>query len=209
MAKRNVRLSSLKKAAPRQTTYYSPNPEYQIIYPAPPHPPLEPHYTVPYTHLLDPPYTTMTDPPMWWGVDAPVDGKTYGRQNAEWVEVLSTSTAAGANLTYYNGMLNAGIPTGSTNTVLLTDGSGNTRYDYNITNAGAHTMTAGGLYVEGSVRTAAVAVAVLPSPGHMGARNFVTDSVQTLSAGMGSIVTGGGTNNVPVYDDGTNWRIGG
>ena len=208
MAKRNVRLSSLK-AAPRPTAYYSPSPDYQIVYPAT-HPPLEPHYTVPYSHLLDPPFTTMTDPPIWWGAgEAPLDGKTYGRSNAGWVEVLPISSATGTNLTYSNGMLNAGIPTGSTNTVLLTDGSGNTRYDYNITNASAHTMSAGGLYVEGSVRTAAVAVAALPFPGHMGARNFVTDSVQTLSAGMGSIVTGGGTNNVPVYDDGTNWRIGG
>ena len=36
-------------------------------------------------------------------------------------------------------------------------------------------------------------------------RGFVTDANATTFA---SVVAGGGTNNVPVYFDGTNWRIG-
>lgn len=38
-----------------------------------------------------------------------------------------------------------------------------------------------------------------------GARRTVTDATVTTFA---SVVAGGGTNIVPVYSDGTNWRIG-
>lgn len=39
-------------------------------------------------------------------------------------------------------------------------------------------------------------------------RAFVSDSNATLAAGLGNIVAAGGANLVPVYADGTNWRIG-
>lgn len=48
-------------------------------------------------------------------------------------------------------------------------------------------------------------VATLPAAGHVGARNFVIDANATMFA---SVVAAGGSNKVPVYDDGTNWRIG-
>lgn len=50
-------------------------------------------------------------------------------------------------------------------------------------------------------------VAGLPDAGVAGAgsRSFVTDANATTFA---SIVAGGGSNGVPVYSDGTNWRIG-
>lgn len=51
----------------------------------------------------------------------------------------------------------------------------------------------------------AVTVASLPAAGTAGRRSFVSDASATTFA---SIVAGGGTNKVPVYDDGTNWRIG-
>lgn len=41
-----------------------------------------------------------------------------------------------------------------------------------------------------------------------GARAAVSDATQTLTAGIGAIVAGGGANIVPVFCDGTNWRIG-
>jgi hypothetical protein len=53
--------------------------------------------------------------------------------------------------------------------------------------------------------TAAVAVASLPIVGTAGRRAFVNNATVTTFA---TIVAGGGTNLVPVYDDGTNWRIG-
>ena len=58
--------------------------------------------------------------------------------------------------------------------------------------------------------TGAIVIAGLPAAGlaGAGARQFVTDSNATLAAGLGNIVAAGGGNNVPVYSDGTNWRIG-
>jgi hypothetical protein len=52
-----------------------------------------------------------------------------------------------------------------------------------------------------------VTVATLPAAaaGLAGYRAFVTDANATTFA---SIVAGGGSNGVPVYCDGTNWRIG-
>ena len=52
-----------------------------------------------------------------------------------------------------------------------------------------------------------VTVTNLPSASTVGAgaRSFVTDATATTFA---SIVAGGGANGVPVYSDGTNWRIG-
>ena len=41
-----------------------------------------------------------------------------------------------------------------------------------------------------------------------GARSFVTDSTVVASGNFGAIVAGTGANPVPVYSDGTNWRIG-
>ena len=53
---------------------------------------------------------------------------------------------------------------------------------------------------------AAVTVSGLPAAtGLAGYRGFVTDANATTFA---SIVAGGGANGVPVYCDGTNWRIG-
>ena len=50
-------------------------------------------------------------------------------------------------------------------------------------------------------------VASLPSASTagIGARKFVTDATATTFA---STVAGGGANKVPVYSDGTNWKIG-
>lgn len=153
---------------------------------------------------------------MWWWLQ-PADGDLTALSNLTGTNTIYyrsgvdtwSPVTMGSNMTFSNGALTSGIPSGATNTVLLTDGSGNTRYDYNITNPGAHTMSNGGLVVQGSVVSAPVAVAALPAAGNTGARGFVTDSTATLAAGMGNIVAGGGSNHVPVYDDGTHWRIGG
>ena len=50
-------------------------------------------------------------------------------------------------------------------------------------------------------------VATLPSAATsgVGARAFVSDATATTFA---STVAGGGANKVPVYSDGTNWKIG-
>jgi hypothetical protein len=60
------------------------------------------------------------------------------------------------------------------------------------------------------VRLNGVVVASLPacSATYQGARGTVTNASQTFTAGIGAIVAGGGANIVPVFCDGTNWRIG-
>ena len=56
-------------------------------------------------------------------------------------------------------------------------------------------------------KSTAVLVSALPSAVTEGGgtRRFVSDANATTFA---SIVAGGGANFVPVYSDGTNWRIG-
>jgi hypothetical protein len=52
-------------------------------------------------------------------------------------------------------------------------------------------------------------VATLPSASaNTRAAAFVTDANMTFTLGAGTIVASGGSNVVPVYSDGTNWRIG-
>lgn len=55
--------------------------------------------------------------------------------------------------------------------------------------------------------TTPTTVALLPSAVTLGVgtRAFVTDATATTFA---STVSGGGSNKVPVYSDGTNWKIG-
>jgi len=50
-------------------------------------------------------------------------------------------------------------------------------------------------------------VATLPpaSTTNAGTRTFVSDSTTTT---FGATVTGGGTNAVPVYSNGTSWKVG-
>lgn len=56
------------------------------------------------------------------------------------------------------------------------------------------------------VQSAVETVAALGSAsGRSGMRRFVSNATATT---FGSIVAGGGSNQVPVYSDGTNWRIG-
>lgn len=72
--------------------------------------------------------------------------------------------------------------------------------------AGSSTTFSGciGYNISSEVNTT---VAALPTPSSTvkGANSFVTDATATTFA---AIVSGGGSNAVPVYCDGTNWRIG-
>ena len=61
-------------------------------------------------------------------------------------------------------------------------------------------------FPDGSVAlsTAIYTVSTLPT-ANFGYRAFVSDATATT---FGSVVVGGGSNKVPVYADGTNWKIG-
>ncbi len=61
--------------------------------------------------------------------------------------------------------------------------------------------------LQSDINPAPVRVSALPTAQTAGAgsRRFVNDATGTT---FGSVVVGGGGNAVPVYSDGTDWRIG-
>lgn len=69
-------------------------------------------------------------------------------------------------------------------------------------------MSLNGLPVSATVGPCNVASLPASPIAVQGLRGMATDSTATLAAGLGNIVAGLGTNIVPVYYDGTNWRIG-
>ena len=83
--------------------------------------------------------------------------------------------------------------------------SDNTGFDA-TTRYGVYIVHTGANYFGGPVRTLVTTVSGLPAATiGAGYRAFVTDANATTFA---STVAGGGSNNVPVYSDGTNWKIG-
>lgn len=74
-----------------------------------------------------------------------------------------------------------------------------------VTSTGALLIDASAVDADDVVYQAGVAVR---SSTYTGMRAFVTDSNTALTAGIGAIVAAGGSNVVPVFCDGTNWRIG-
>jgi hypothetical protein len=108
-----------------------------------------------------------------------------------------SSITTGAN----NLILGDSVDTGSNVSGCIVIGQNATnRLDYNLTNSGKWTAKA-------AIVLPVSAVASLPA-GVAGAVAFVNDATQTMTAGVGAVVAGGGANRVPVYHDGTNWRIG-
>lgn len=117
-----------------------------------------------------------------------------------------TSVTTGGSNTFIGAGTGGGVTTGSNNTIIgagvaglaagtasniiLADGAGNIRAQYSNDNTWSYPTTN---------------VAGLPTAGTAGRRAFVTDATVTTFA---SVVAGTGGNGVPVYDDGTNWRIG-
>lgn len=97
--------------------------------------------------------------------------------------------------------------------------SGSGATDITLRKSGQHSMNGSwgfneaspdvAVHVDGQIKTNPVAVASLPSASTVGAgtRAFVNDAT-VAAASFGTIVVGGGSNNVPVYSDGTDWRIG-
>jgi hypothetical protein len=81
---------------------------------------------------------------------------------------------------------------------------------------GANTINASGYYVNGNIvadasgllRGPGFTVGTLPAAGGVtGGRTRVSDSNAAITAGIGAVVAAGGANVVPVFSDGTNWRI--
>jgi hypothetical protein len=77
----------------------------------------------------------------------------------------------------------------------------------------ANTKASGVAFVDPQLESATftpTTVALLPTAGTaiVGMRMVVSNSNAALTAGIGAIVAAGGSNIVPVFCDGTNWRIG-
>jgi len=60
----------------------------------------------------------------------------------------------------------------------------------------------------GTVQLQVMAVGDLPAATSAGLKTFVNDSNRVASGNFGAVVGNAGSNVVPVYSDGTNWRIG-
>jgi hypothetical protein len=115
--------------------------------------------------------------------------------------LLGYSTGNSITTGSHNLVLGDSVDTGSNVSGCIVIGQNATnRLDYNLTNSGKWTAKA-------AMVLPVSAVASLPA-GVAGAMAFVNDATQTMTAGVGAVVAGGGANTVPVYHDGTNWRIG-
>jgi hypothetical protein len=117
----------------------------------------------------------------------------------------STNNVTSYNSTYLGALTRASAD-GNTNETVI---------GYGTTGSGSNTTTIGNssttlTKLAGAVSSTAYTVATLPSASTSGAgaRAFVTDANATMTAGIGTTVAAGGANAVPVYSDGTNWKIG-
>ena len=103
----------------------------------------------------------------------------------------TNNTIVGASVTGLNANLSGAV--------ILATGDGVIQADYNKSVTGAWTLAK-------PLKTPTYTVATLPAASlGAGMRAFVSDSTV---ATFGLIVVGSGSTFVPVYSDGTNWRIG-
>jgi hypothetical protein len=105
---------------------------------------------------------------------------------------LILSGAGGANYVAANQATTAGTVT--------------TAAQPNITSTGTLTT----LIVTGAVKTSSTTFSGLgsASTAGAGARSFITDANLVVTGNFGATIAGSGGNSVPVYSDGTNWKIG-
>lgn len=98
-------------------------------------------------------------------------------------------------------------PTPPPNAVLGQLWYNSTNDTLNVYNSGNSWVAVSGDIVTSTVKTTPVAFASLPSAAAVGAgtRAFITNSNSTT---FNALAAAGGSNNVPVFSDGVNWRIG-
>jgi hypothetical protein len=141
-----------------------------------------------------------------------LDAATSSNNTAVGEDALGALTT-GANNTAVGMQAGDSLTTGSNNTVIGYDADVSAVGVSNEVTLGNSSVTSfriPGLTLTFSVKYfnhGTLTVATLPAAATAGAgaRAFVTDANATTFA---SIVAAGGANGVPVYSDGTNWRIG-
>lgn len=107
--------------------------------------------------------------------------------------------------------LSTGTGAGTTNYGLFITGNGGTGSATNyaiFSNSTAPSSITGSIASGSYIQTGTTVVGSLPTcnSGTKGAQYFVTDELAAVA--FNTIATGSGANNVPVFCDGTNWRIG-
>jgi hypothetical protein len=141
-----------------------------------------------------------------------LDAATTSNNTAVGASALGALTS-GANNTAVGMQAGDSLTTGSNNTVIGYDAdvsAAGVSDEVTIGNASVTSFRIPGLTLTFSVKYfnhGTLTVATLPTAATagVGARAFVTDASATTFA---SVVAGGGLNKVPVYSDGTDWRIG-
>jgi len=73
-----------------------------------------------------------------------------------------------------------------------------------VTNNGAQSF----IFQATTIKQTVVAFSALPAATTAGLRGFISDGNLAAATNFGVQVAGGGSNVVPVYSDGTNWKIG-
>jgi hypothetical protein len=126
------------------------------------------------------------------------------------VGLNTSATPASSSLYFESGItLNGFSDAGSTQTWSISGVTGNVAAK--SLQVGTTAPAAGGISTNGQIRTVGTGFAALPQPNAIGngARGFITDGTIAASGNFGvTITSGGGSNPIPVYSDGTNWRIG-
>jgi hypothetical protein len=141
-----------------------------------------------------------------------LDAATTSNNTAVGASALGALTS-GANNVALGFQAGDSLTTGSNNTVIGYDADVSAvgvSNEITMGNASVTVFRVPGLTLTFSVKYfnhGTLTVATLPAAATAGAgaRAFVTDANATTFA---SVVAGGGANGVPVYSDGTNWRIG-
>jgi len=132
-----------------------------------------------YVHMVDP-----VSGNKFWKLALPLAALSAALASASTFQVIinasGSTTFAAPNVVYANGQVVSGGAIAASSTVA-----------YVVT-----TPPTGG--------TSVFTVATLPT-GTKGARAFVSDANATT---FNTVLVGGGANNVPVFHDGTTWRIG-
>lgn len=97
---------------------------------------------------------------------------------------------------------NERVLTPTASVTLDTGTAGQVKIVVDVELALGYTPADAALFVSGATVVASLGTATL------GKRWMVTDATQTLTAGIGAVVAGGGANTVPVVADGAAWLIG-
>jgi hypothetical protein len=133
-----------------------------------------------------------------WATDAADYSAAFGYQN----ELQNTyQFAAGRGIT----LADSGTAAVGTFPAYTTTQTDPVSFQVGVGTSSAAKSNAFAVRKSGVTEHKTLTVATLPTAGIAGRRAFVTDATVTTFA---SVVVGGGANKVPVYDDGTSWRIG-